>query len=112
MRDKSDLYFECHVTIDPVFDENRERLEEIVSNYNFKLAKLVMIKETKGSGGEYCLSSKDTFFTAHSKSYSDLLNRMIDCIKKVQIEGYVVRRYKIEDTIIDSRSDDIIKLLD
>ena len=109
MRDLSDLYYECHVTIDPVFGEAREHLEELVRPYKFKLAKLVM-KKTEGA--TYEDSTLDTFFTAHGRYYSDLQQRMVDCIRVVQGEGFVVRRYKIEDTIIDSRHDDLLRLIE
>lgn len=108
MRDQSDLYYECHVTIDPVFDDQREQLAQIVKTWGFKLAELAM-KKSKGDSWEE--SKKDTFFTAHSKSYSDLQQRMVNCIRTVQEAGFAVRRYKIEDTIIDSRNDDILGLI-
>lgn len=108
MRDLSDLYYECHVTIDPVFGEERKALAEIIKPYKFKLAKLVM---KKGKGEEYKDSTLDTFFTAHGKYYSDLQQRMVDCVRLVQSEGYNVRRYKIENTIIDSKFEDLLELI-
>lgn len=108
MRDLSDLYYECHVTIDPVFEEERETLAAIIKPYKFKLAKLVM---KKNKGDDYKDSTLDTFFTAHGKYYSDLQQRMVDCVREVQANGYTVRRYKIENTILDSKLNDLLELI-
>lgn len=108
MKDLSDLYYECHVTIDPVFGDEREKLNKIVTPFGFKLAKLAMKKDRGDNWNE---SQLDTFFTAHSKRYSDLQLKMTDCIRAAQEHGFVIRRYKIEDTIIDSRSDDVLNLI-
>ena len=109
MRDKSDLYYECHITIDPIFGSRRQELEKLVGMFDFKLAKLVMFKGPEKQ--DWKDSQKDTFFTAHDHYYSRLQQRMVDCIRIIQEAGYVVRRYKIEDTIIDSRTTDILALL-
>ena len=108
MRDLSDLYYECHVTINPVFGDKRDKLSTLIKPYKFKLAKLAMKKTEKGTWEE---SQLDTFFTAHSKHYSDIQQRMVDCIRVVQEQGFVIRRYKIENTIVDSRDNDILNLI-
>lgn len=107
MRDLSDLYYECHVTIDPVFGTERQLLTKLIKPFGFKLAKLVMLK--KGARGAE--SQRDTFFTAHSKNYSQLQQRMVDCVRAIQKEGFAIRRYKIEDTIIDSKIKDILEIV-
>lgn len=104
MDDISKLYFECHVTVEPVFDESRERLSKIAESNGFKLAKLLMKKREEDTEER---SKHDTFMTGHSKSYSDLEDRMLRLIADVTAQGYKVWRYKIEDTIIDSRHEDI-----
>lgn len=108
MKDKSDLYYECHITIDPVFGEERDRLARIIKPFKFKLAKLVM---KKSKGDEYKDSQLDTFMTGHGKYYSKLKVRMVNCIEVAKIEGYNIRRYKIEDTIIDSKHEDLLELI-
>ena len=109
MRDQSDLYYECHVTIKPVFGRQRELLSKLIEPYGFKLAELVMMKGANPE--DWSASQKDTFFTAHSKFYSRLQLRMVRCIIAVQCADFEVMRYKIEDTIIDSLSKDILGLL-
>lgn len=107
-RDLSDLYYEAHITIEPVFDERREHAAAIAKHYNFALAELLMKKRTEDTEQR---SSKDTFMTGHSKSFKDLKARTIDCINHLKQDSFKVWRYKIEDTILDSRSEDVLKLL-
>ncbi len=102
------LYFECHVTIDPVFDERRAIASAIAQCYKFKLAKLIMEK-----GGELKQSELDTFMTGHGQDYKDLEERMVSLIEHLNRGGmFKVRRYKIENTLLDSRPQgDPLKLL-
>lgn len=37
----SELYFEAHVTIDPVFGFDRDKAEDIARQHNFKLVKFL-----------------------------------------------------------------------
>jgi hypothetical protein len=48
-------------------------------------------------------STLDTFMTGHSIDYVDLHDRMITLIGELKATGYVVRRYKIENILLDSR---------
>ena len=57
-------------------------------------------------------SRYDTFMTGHSQSLSDIKYRMICCIKELGVHGFKIWRYKIEDTILDSRSEDIFGLIE
>lgn len=102
----SELYFEAHVTIDPVFGFDRDKAEDIARQHNFKLAKLVMLK---GNISEE--SKRDTFMTSHDKLFLPIKERTIACVKQLKAAGFVVRRYKIEDTILDSRTNDIFGVL-
>lgn len=103
MRDTSDLYFEAHVTMDPVPQSDRDRVQDLIEPFGFRLAKLLMQK------GEP--SNIDTFCTAHSRSYSTLVLKVTDCVRALRAAGINVRRYKIEDTVIDSRSSDVLMVL-
>lgn len=99
--------YECHITIDPVFDERREAVEKLSASFSFKLAKLVMIKE-----GRTLENDKDTFMTGHAVSLRGLKTRMkLLCLALIQA-GFVVRRYKIEEILIDSRTNDYLRILE
>ena len=106
--DLSKLYYEAHITIEPVFDLERAVASNIAMPYNFKLADLLMKKRNEDTEER---SSKDTFMTGHSKSFKDLEQRTKECIMTLQIAGFKVWRYKIEDTILDSRTEDVFNLI-
>ncbi len=96
-------YFEAHVTIDPVFGVDRECAESIASRNGFKLAKLLMARNAE--------SQLDTFMTGHGIDLEALRTRMKFVVQSLQANGFHVRRYKIEDCVLDSRIDDELRLL-
>lgn len=103
------LYYECHITIDPILEESeRDKLQELIKPYGFKLAKLLMQKRKEDLPEQ---SKYDTFMTAHEKVEIDMIYKMYNCLKLLKRNGYVVRRYKIENIIIDSRINDRFELL-
>ena len=102
------LYFECHVTIEPVFDEKLELARMISRDFGFKVADLLM-KKRKGDAEER--SQHDTFTTGRSKSYPDIHERMVGLIKALKSADFKVWRYKIEDTLLDSKQNDSLELL-
>lgn len=105
---RSKLYYEAHITIAPVFDELRERAAKTAEAYGFRLAKLIMRKKEADAEAP---SRDDTFMTGHGIEFEDIERRTIGCVKAIQRHGFVVRRYKIEDTVLDSRSHDEFGLL-
>src|ERR1700761_657847 len=100
---KSKLYYEAHVTIDPIFDERREHAALLAQTYKFRLAKLIMRK--RESDHEQ-VSRDDTFMTGHGIELDDIMTRTKMLVMKLREHGFKVRRYKIEDTILDSRTND------
>lgn len=102
------LYLEAHVTIEPVFDERRAEAAEIAKLYNFKLAHLLMKKEREATEER---SDRDTFMTGHGKFESEIIERTQNLVKHLKQEGFKVWRYKVEDTILDSKLEDIYNLL-
>lgn len=91
----TNLYFETHITIDPV-DENQELLLKwLVAPYGFRVAELYMKK-----GGR---SRLDSFMTTRGTNYEDVSSRTLQCVEELINEGYNVRRYKIENTLLDIR---------
>jgi hypothetical protein len=56
-------------------------------------------------------STYDTFMTGHSISFDDLRGRTMLLVSSLQNHGFNVRRYKIEDTLVDSRHDDEFNIL-
>lgn len=95
--------FECHITIDPVEEKDREIVEKIAIRQRFRLAKLLM---QNGSP-----SKLDTFITGHDEFKDALAVRMIVLCDYLKEAGFTIRRYKIEEIVLDSRDKDIYELL-
>jgi hypothetical protein len=87
------IYYECHVTVSPVFDEKIEQFKSICQRHQFSVAKLLMVK-----GGA---SKKDSFCTGRSLYYEDILNRMTGLVRELQLSDFEVWRYKIEVAVLD-----------
>ncbi len=102
------LYYECHITIDPVFNDQRELAAKIAGESSFKLAELLMQKRQDDTPEQ---SKYDTFMTGHSKDYGVLHERMVKLLVDLRQGGFKARRYKIEDILIDSRIYDQTGLL-
>lgn len=107
--DLSDLYWECHITIDPVFGALREKLEAYGRERGFRISKLILQKPDFKDSPEQFVD--DAFFTARHSSFDAIHAAMIEVVHEVKAMGVNVRRYKIENTIIDSNKEDSLKLL-
>lgn len=105
---RAKLYYEAHVTIDPVFGEIRAHARQIATTYGFRLAKLIMRKHE--ADGE-TPAQDDTFMTGHAVESENIIARLKALVAHLHERGFKVRRYKIEDTILDSRSEDELGLL-
>lgn len=105
---EAEHYFEAHVTIEPVFDEKLELASELAKNSKFKIASLLMQKREADTPTR---SMYDTFMTGHSKDLQDIQSRIKTLVEALRANGYVVWRYKIEDTVMDSRINDTLGIL-
>lgn len=101
-------YYECHITIDPVLDNDKlKTLKELSKSCNFRVAELLMKKN-----GEYALSDMDSFLTARDPDKHDIHNKMVKMCELLKDNEFVIRRYKIEYAYLDSKSmGDIYELL-
>lgn len=97
------LYYESHVTIDPVNDFHRAELQKKVEAYGFRVAKLLMQKGVP--------FDEDMFMTARSADEDDITVRTIGVVRALRAADYKVRRYKIELTVVDSKIKDTLELL-
>jgi hypothetical protein len=102
------LYYESHITISPVFGTDREQAEKIGEVYGFRMAKLVMRKAANDPGSNH---TDDSFMTGHSINLADIEERTAKTALSLRAAGFVIRRYKIEETMCDSRHADILRLL-
>ena len=97
------IYFESHITIEPVFDNDLEKFKNICSDYKFHVATLLLQKRKEDSAER---SKNDSFCTGRGSELNDLKNRMLNLVQHLIKENFVVWRYKIESVLIDSRYDD------
>ncbi len=104
--DTSAMYYESHVTVDPLTDFQRVRVKCLADVYNFRLAKLLLRKPT---GDEEWRD--DAFLTAHSQSLRDIKFRTRQLCAHLMLIDIPVRRYKIEDTVLDSNTQDFFNIL-
>jgi 50S ribosomal subunit-associated GTPase HflX len=88
------LYYECHLTIAPVFNERLMELERLAGACGFKVAKLLMEKGR---------STKDSFCTAHGKDFEELRSRMYQLSDDLNAAGFQLWRRKIEAVVLDER---------
>lgn len=102
------LYYEAHVTIEPVFDGDLEKVSRIAAHHGFRVADLLMQKRKDDTPER---SAKDTFCTGHSRDLDDITGRTRLLVIDLMGNGWKVWRYKIEDTVLDSRHDDEWNLL-
>lgn len=106
------IYWECHVTIEPVFEDYLTAVEAIAKRHNFRVADLLMKKNRKPTEER---SDKDTFMTSSRpgtlEGRTQLTNDMMALIAEMKSRNFTVWRYKIEAAVIDSRKTDALGLL-
>lgn len=101
-------YYESHITIEPVFDVALENAKCLAQSKNFRVADLLMKKRAEDTPQR---SAYDTFMTGHSVNRQDIIDRTKELVLLLQSAGVKVWRYKIEETICDSRNEDVYGLL-
>lgn len=101
------LYFEVHVTIDPVQEGPRMALlKQIAESHGYHVAKLLMRK-----GATIEPHGDDAFLTTRGVHLQELRLELGGLVRQLKTYHFVIRRYKIEDTIIDSARADEYQLL-
>ncbi len=60
------MYYESHVTIEPVFDDRLEEATQIAINHKFRIANLLMQKRESDLPER---SKHDTFMTGHEGTH-------------------------------------------
>lgn len=101
-------YYECHVTIEPVFDERLEQVKAIAKLHDFRVADLLMKKRAKDTAER---SKEDTFITGRSTIFNSLKSKMTNLIHDLKINNINIYRYKIEDILVDSKIKDEYNIL-
>lgn len=94
------MYYESHITIEPVFDARFEQFVAICSNRGFRPAKLMMKKRAEDTPER---SQYDSFCTGRGKTQDELADRMHALVTDLKDAGFAIWRYKIEHVILDCR---------
>lgn len=101
----TDLYFECHITIDPLSDAQLALLQPWMDKFKFRSSKL-LLRNSNGSAGE---EFKDDFFlTTRGTDYDDINTRMCSMLDAIQLCRIKQRRFKIENTLLDVKVTKIV----
>lgn len=101
-------YFEAHITIEPLFDDELNDLKKLAATFKFKVADLLIKTHRKDTLER---SSLDSFLTGHGGDLPDLMLRTEQLLNMLHCYGFKVWRYKIEDILIDSKLCDTWKLV-
>lgn len=89
----TDLYYEAHVTIEPITDlVLRDRIVQLGNSHGFRMATFLMKKDDK---------VPDDFFSARGGHYEILEETVLSMVYWLQEYGVNVKRYKIENTLLD-----------
>jgi len=96
------LYYEGHITLEPFKIGAQGYLEtsmEVACKMcDMRLSTFLMAKEGQ--------EQPDAFVSLRSDDYKDMCDRIWSAVNYLKSRGHVVKRYKIESIIMDSRKQD------
>lgn len=87
--------YEIHVTIDPVYGEKLEHFKYLAEIFRFKVANLI-----KQNGQP---NDRDQFATSHTDTLAKATERTRHFVDSLRNADFNVRRYKVEQIILDSK---------
>jgi len=90
----TDLYFEAHITIEPIPQEKVSALKALCKRYEFRLADFILLHGDK---------EPKAFCTTRDRLWSTINKKVHEFKTTLGQEGYKVLRYKIENTLVDVR---------
>jgi len=94
------LYYEVHVTIEPVIGSRLDEFKKLCKQWGFRVADLLMVKN-RGTTAER--SDKDQFCTGRFNTNGQAMHSMKRLVADLGLYGFQVWRYKIEAVIFDKR---------
>lgn len=98
------LYYEAHVTVEPLDGDALDRFRATCAEYDFRVADLFMRSGKR--------SDVDSFCTGRHVDYGVLALRMFDLVSSLKRAGVKVWRWKIESALLDSKRDDSLMPVD
>jgi hypothetical protein len=100
MEKHQSLYYEAHVTVEPLFGDKLDIFKKICREKGFTVADLLMQRRKEDTPER---SKNDSFCTGRSPTFGELKTRMVEVIETLKANQIKVWRYKIEDTLLDSK---------
>lgn len=98
MDDRSRLYFEGHITLEPPKPEQQLDLDIICRRYNMRLSTFALIKDDS--------PTPDAFISCRNESYTGMVVVIHAALCDLFNAGFSVKRVKIEDTLYDTKHGD------
>lgn len=98
---KSSLYYECHITTEVIPHDKREQFDKDCKEFGFW-----------ASDWKLADTSLKFFATSRDTDLENMRLRMDGLMRLIKSRGIMIWRYKIEDTIIDSKIIDCLGLVD
>lgn len=96
--------FECHITIEPVFDQLLEDVKAVAEAFDFRVADLIFQKRAEDTPER---SKRDTFMTRNTVSgegYNELITGAMQLRDMLENGLHVkVWRIKVEEILFDRR---------
>lgn len=99
MNDHSRLYFEGHITLEPVSGKELILLGVISTKYGMRISTFLLVKPDS--------STPDAFISLRNESYTSMVSILHEACKELESYGFKIKRVKIEDTLLDTKHGDM-----
>lgn len=98
--DKSRLYYEAHITVEPATDRTFDQFRFAWSDDTWRVSSF--------SEDDVDQIEGKWFITCRHTSYQMIHTRVHNKVRELTEAGLTVQRYKIEDTLLDSKHGDTL----
>lgn len=85
-------YFEAHITIEPVYGERLNKLEDICDQLGWRISKFLTYTN---------IDEPNAFISYRLDDMADIYENTISMYWALINNAFVVKRYKIEDILLD-----------
>lgn len=99
------IYYEAHVTIEPLNDLTRPAVQTLCDRHGFKIAEFLM-QRADSAAPDVPANDPNSFVSCRETNKTTMIRRITYLVLDLRKAGIEVRRYKMEDTLVDSRHGD------
>ncbi len=108
MNDESRLYYEAHITLEKgaftLTTEAEHILEKICEENDLRPSTFLLLKPED--------PEPHAFVSCRDKSLRSICEKVRKAVRELNREGFKVKRWKVEDTVLDSNRGDELHHLD